>query len=299
MHSATVNTFEEWRAAARRCLQANVAPEHMQWASGQQAELFAAQSSELPPANNAQQALIPQRFISQIKQAACYIGNIEPAAKWALFYSLLWRLAKVNRDTLLIKADAEVQQLARMAKSVSRDKHKMKAFLRFKANGTVLDLTTEPSLLGLDDPVLYTAWFEPEHAIVRDIAPFFAKRFSGMSWSIMTPHGCVHWNRVTLVYTQGIARPEIQEDEFDEFWRTYYCSIFNPARLKEQAMRSEMPKKYWQYLPESICIADLTSGAAARVDDMTDKQATDPARVRQQSRRVLAVQDQLRKTNRL
>ncbi|MGO7668145.1 DUF4130 domain-containing protein, partial [Rhizobium ruizarguesonis] len=31
---------------------------------------------------------------------------------------------------------------------------------------------------------------------------------------------------------------------FDDLWRTYYASIFNPARLKLKAMQAEMPKKY-------------------------------------------------------
>jgi DNA polymerase len=54
-------------------------------------------------------------------------------------------------------------------------------------------------------------------------------------------------------------------DAHDEIWRTYYRSIFNPARLKVQAMQSEMPMKYWKNLPEAEIIQDLIAGSEDRV----------------------------------
>ena len=38
-------------------------------------------------------------------------------------------------------------------------------------------------------------------------------------------------------------------------WKTYYASIFNPARVKVKAMTKEMPKKYWRNMPETALIA--------------------------------------------
>ena len=38
-------------------------------------------------------------------------------------------------------------------------------------------------------------------------------------------------------------------DELEDLWKSYYSAIFNPARLNAQAMRSEMPVRYWQNLP--------------------------------------------------
>jgi uracil-DNA glycosylase len=51
-------------------------------------------------------------------------------------------------------------------------------------------------------------------------------------------------------------------------WRTYYRSIFNPARLKLKAMQAEMPKRYWKNLPEADLIEELSRGSSVRMDGM-------------------------------
>ncbi|MDG2123826.1 MAG: UdgX family uracil-DNA binding protein, partial [Verrucomicrobiales bacterium] len=47
--------------------------------------------------------------------------------------------------------------------------------------------------------------------------------------------------------------------------------IFNPARVKLEAMRAEMPMKYWKNLPEAALIPGLTAGAAGRVQEMVER----------------------------
>ena len=300
MYSALVNNFEQWRAAARRYVAAEVSPEQIQWLSDQQGGLF----EDIEPfrlKNTAtENVTVPANFISRVKQASHYIGRMPPETKWPLFYSLLWRITKIDRRIMTLKSDSQVQQLDKMIKSVNRDMHKMKAFLRFKSEASLInDLASDTTRDTNCTDKHYTAWFEPEHAIIEPISPFFVKRFTGMSWSILTPHGCAHWNQKELIQSPGISRPDIRDDEFDHFWRAYYRSIFNPARLKEQAMRSEMPKKYWKYLPESICIKDLATNAATRVDAMADADCTSSERVRQRSKRVTGFQDTLRQENKL
>jgi hypothetical protein len=59
-------------------------------------------------------------------------------------------------------------------------------------------------------------------------------------------------------------------DVVEDQWRTYYGAIFNPARVKIEAMRAEMPKKYWKNLPEAQDIAPLLAGAEARVERMRE-----------------------------
>ena len=118
-----------------------------------------------------------------------------------------------------------------------------------------------------------------------------------MTWSILTPQGCAHWDKEHLRISEGVLKPEVSADAFDVFWKTYYCNIFNPARLKEQAMRSEMPKKYWKYLPEASCIQDLARGAAASTAQMLDAPATRSSRAREKSQIVRQFQNTLRKKN--
>jgi DNA polymerase len=151
-----------------------------------------------------------------------------------------------------------------MAKAVHRDEHKMHAFVRFRE-------------VGREQHAHYVAWFEPEHHIVELAAPFFARRFADMPWSILTPDACAHWDGHAVSITPGVAKSEAPtEDRLEETWRRYYASIFNPARLKVQAMRNEMPKKYWRNLPEASLIKPLISGAGRATETMIANAATAP-----------------------
>ena len=68
------------------------------------------------------------------------------------------------------------------------------------------------------------------------------------------------------------------EDSFEEGWRGYYESVFNPARVNPTAMRAEMPKKYWRNMPETAAIPGLIQTASQRVEKMIEQEATMPAK---------------------
>jgi DNA polymerase len=145
-----------------------------------------------------------------------------------------------------------------MRKEISRDIHKMHAFVRFKKTGD--DMKSEREQ--------FMAWFEPDHRIMPLTAQFFQKRFTSMDWSIFTPTGSASWDGKTLTLGPGVDKVEVPKEELDELWRGYYKSIFNPARLKVKAMQAEMPKKYWHNLPESNLIESLISESRHRVQEM-------------------------------
>jgi DNA polymerase len=62
--------------------------------------------------------------------------------------------------------------------------------------------------------------------------------------------------------------------ELEELWKSYYKSIFNPARLKVKAMQAEMPKKYWNNLPEAELVGELIAGGGRRVAGMMREEAS-------------------------
>lgn len=179
-----------------------------------------------------------------------------------MLYRLLWRLTKGREPHLLaVATDPDVRKVQSLCKAVYRDVHKMHAFVRFRLVG-------KDSQTGREQ---FVAWFEPEHRITRLAAPFFQKRFAGMDWSILTPYASAHWDGERLQFTDGVTRESAPDgDQLDELWRTYYRSIFNPARVKIRAMQSEMPKKYWNNLPEAPLISGLIAESAARVQSMLD-----------------------------
>lgn len=237
--------YEEWRAAARRLLTAHVSPDRVGFRlASASADLFGAPSAndaaDLPPV----EMRVPQCFPPLARDVLCH----SDPARFALLYRLLWRLKNEAR-LLDNRADADVFAARRLAKSVRRDSHKMKAFVRFRR-------------IDSDSGEAFVAWFEPQHHIVERTAPFFTRRFAGMRWSIVTPECSAHWDGETLTFGDGADRRDCPDsDALENHWRVYYSSIFNPARLKLGAMRAEMPVRYWRNLPESRLIPELSRSA--------------------------------------
>jgi DNA polymerase len=262
MHFITLDgetDFIGWRNAARALALNEVKPSHITWrVRGNAPELFEPTAPPPEPPHGAT-FNVSGRFV-ELAQTAILHRNPE---RFALLYRLLWRL-RCNHDLLEIATDPDVAELAGMAKAVRRDEHKMHAFVRFRE-------------VGPEQNAHYIAWFEPEHHIVELAAPFFARRFADMPWSILTPDLCAHWDGHAVSITPGVAKSEAPtEDRLEETWRRYYASIFNPARLKVKAMQNEMPRKYWRNLPEASLIKPLIESAERTSSAMIANAATEP-----------------------
>jgi DNA polymerase len=238
--------FEGWRDAARDLAEAGVPASAVVWqVEGGEPDLFGTDAQ--PPI--AASFAVPRAFIDLAREAIC---NSDPE-RFALLYALLLRL-KTDRHAIEDEADPLVRRLHDLAKAVRRDMHKMHAFVRFRE---------------IDGR--FVAFFEPEHHIVRRAASFFVNRFTNMRWSILTPELSIHWDAGKLSEGPGATRADAPSgDPLEETWRTYYASIFNPARLKVGAMLKEMPKKYWRNMPETSLVQPLIAGARQREIDMID-----------------------------
>ncbi|CAN5213588.1 UdgX family uracil-DNA binding protein [soil metagenome] len=182
----------------------------------------------------------------------------------SLLYRILHRL-EAQPKLLANPADADVAKARDMARNVGRAIHKMHAFVRFRL---VEDVT----------PETFVAWFEPAHRVTEAASPFFARRFANMNWSILTPDACVHWDRGALSISPGADPADApSQDAQEEMWRTYYASIFNPARLNPVMMKQEMPRRYWRNLPEAALIPELIEKARGRTETMVAAQPTKPS----------------------
>ncbi len=200
----------------------------------------------------------PPRVSAQFLALAGAVLCHRDPQRHALLYRLLWRIAGGDRTLLQRVTDADVHRAQQWAQAVRRGSHKMKAFVRFR------------EVPGEHDA--YVAWFEPEHYIVDRIAPFFARRFAGMRWAILTPYRSVRWDGSALQFGLGAQRADVPADDAQEtLWRTYYANIFNPARLNPTMMRQEMPQKYWKNLPEAQLLPALIRDAGPRVREMAER----------------------------
>ncbi len=249
--------FPDWRTKARALLRAQISPSEVLWQAPGQASLFDSpidSPSPIPPPK-CSPPQIPRDFLT----IAQTISHHASPDRWALLYQTLWRLTHGREKNLLkIPSDPTIARLHKMRKDLSRDIHKMHAFVRFKKTGE------DPAT----DREQFMAWFEPDHHIMPLTARFFQKRFTGMDWTIFTPTGSATWDGKNLHLGPGVEKVEVPEEELDALWRGYYKSIFNPARLKTKAMQAEMPKKYWKNLPEADLIESLIAESQSRVQEM-------------------------------
>ena len=247
-----------WRDHARRLLQAGIAPEQVTWTvEGRRdaGELDLSRSATLPEQSSGQIARpvrISKTLLSLINTALLHSNE----DRFDLAYRVLFRAQSVP-NLHLNPADADVLKLNRYAKAIRRDVHKMHAFVRFRKIG---------DSAGREQ---FVAWFEPDHHITEAVAPFFRNRFAGMDWLIVTPGTSIAWDGHKLSVGPGGCKGDVpQEDVIEAEWRTYYANIFNPARVKISAMKSEMPMKYWKNLPEAELIPSLLEQAGTRVEAM-------------------------------
>jgi probable DNA metabolism protein len=203
---------------------------------------------------------VPKRFVS----LARHVTAFRDARKWNLLYSVLWRIARENHHLLKIETDEQVIQLLRMEDAVSRDVHHVHAFVRFK------------KIIGAHGE-RYVAWYKPDHKSIWLAAPFFAARFASIHWSILTPDGSAHWDRQALSFSAGVPHPPAGgEDGLEQLWCRYYATTFNPARTNLRMMRSEMPQRFWQHMPEVANLSQILSRAPERVDQMIVQQQKMP-----------------------
>ncbi len=242
--------FAFWRERARGLVQCDVPPDWVAWVEpGGSGNLFAHGERRFPlPDADAPSVRASKRFLKLARNAALH----SDPERFALLYRLLWR-HQSNPRCMEDKADPDVRRIEELDKAVRRDSHKMHAFVRFRQ--------VEDGEGGEH----YVAWFEPDHHIVRANAGFFMRRFANMNWSILSPRGCIHWDGQTMRESGPAQRSDAPDgDPVEDLWKSYYASIFNPARLKVGAMLSEMPRKYWKNMPEAELISELIAGAQAR-----------------------------------
>lgn len=260
--------FTGWRSAARRLDANHVQPGCVQWRCEGDPQpdflLPAARPYQELPKGNATRT-VPGAFVSLAQKLICHSAD----DRFTLAYRLFRRLRE-EPQLLSDAGDDDMHRAHLMAKAVSRDAHKMKAFVRFR------EVTPDQ---GADDRPHFVAWFEPDHHIVDATAPFFMRRFAGQSWSILTPERCAHWDGEILSFTPGVPRSQAPAgDPAEDLWRTYFASTFNPARLMVKAMTAEMPKKYWKNLPEAQLIDPLIADAQKRHQAMQETAPRAPAR---------------------
>ena len=288
-HVVVQPSFTDWRGHARQLLQQGFAPEAVHLQDSTQATTLPLELA-LTSAEPDGPAFPAPHTSKDFLALAEIVATHRDPERWNLLYRALYRL-QTNRDLLKIEIDSDVARLRQMEQQVRRDLHKMHAFVRFrKLKPDVMDesnpfasdsasIPTPAATVAVPDEH-FVAWYQPDHRILPLAAPFFAERFAPMNWTILTPDESVTWDPSAklLRFGPGLPREAAPaEDELESLWRSYYSSIFNPARLNPEVMRQEMPVRYWKNLPEVSLLPSLITQSASRVSTMVKTQESKPS----------------------
>ena len=274
--------FISWRTHARSLLQQGYTPTDLDLQDSTAPTTLTLALGEDDDRPTGHPVAVPhtsKAFLDAAEIVACH----RDPQRWNLLYRLLFRL-QTTRELLKILVDADVARLRNLEHQVRRDLHKMHAFVRFRRIEDDRMDDANPFLPHPDLPVAeratthehFIAWYQPDHRILHLAAPFFAERFAIMRWSILTPDESVTWdpNTQQLHFFEGLPRESAPpDDELETLWRSYYSSIFNPARVNPAVMRSEMPVRYWKNLPEVSVLPTLITQSADRVGAMVQTQS--------------------------
>lgn len=238
-------TFESWRASARGLLLGGVPPEAVSFTEEAQLGLLAG-PPEAPPPTRGPAPRVPTRLLALARAVAWH----RDPSRWDRLYRVLWRAARDAR-TLQDPSDEDVLTLERMEHAVREDVHRVHGLVRFRR-------------VDVDGGEWFVAYHRPEHRTLRPAAPFFARRYAPMRWSIFTPECSAHWDRCALTFGPGAARDPVAADEAEALWRAYYAATFDPARVNERSLRAHLPQRHWETLPEAQEIAALVRRARTR-----------------------------------
>ncbi|MDB6060702.1 MAG: uracil-DNA glycosylase [Verrucomicrobiaceae bacterium] len=266
---ARSDDVDGFSAALRYLLHHDISPAQVTWDDGTQAQgdLFDIEAGTVLDRSRVETVAagsirLPRDFLTLARTIVLH-NSVDRFRQLHAMAALLMR----DRHAWADRMHPALLQLDRMAREVGREIHKMHAFVRFRPVVT-------------EEGETHIAWFEPEHHVVRAAAPFFAKRFAAMHWTILTPLGCAYWDRHALVFAPPAAREDAPEaDAGEALWLAYYRSIFNPARVKVDMMRREMPVRFWKNLPETGAITQLLHGAGERTYRMQNE-VDEPVRKR-------------------
>ena len=145
-------------------------------------------------------------------------------------------------------SDDCVLKINQTAQKVSREKHRMEAFVRFQ----------------LTKDNIYFANIEPDFDVLPLISKHFRNRYTDQQWIIYDlkrKYGLFYDLKtvevisldLSEVYSNSINKNGIfisEEYEYQNLWSNYFKSTNIKSRINTKLHTQHVPKRYWKYLSE-------------------------------------------------
>ncbi len=141
-----------------------------------------------------------------------------------------------------------VLEVAQTARKVSREKHRMEAFVRFR----------------LMKDNIYFAAIEPDFNVLPLIKHHFKNRYADQHWIIydLKRKFGIHYDLSVVKFISldldsniGISGGSTtffdeKELQFQKLWKEYFESVNIKSRANSKLHHQHLPKRYWKYLTE-------------------------------------------------
>ena len=190
-----------------------------------------------------QQKITPLAFRNVYKAFLSEIDGMENVLLHYVQY-IIKSVNSVERNF----ANADVLLINQTAKKVDREKHRMKAFIRFQKT----------------KDELYYAVVQPDFNVLPLIEKHFSERYADQRWliyDVRRKYGLYYdlqtVEEVQINFTENINdKPALQtiydekEDLYQSLWQTYFNNVNIKARKNMKLHIQHMPKRYWKYLIE-------------------------------------------------
>ncbi len=173
----------------------------------------------------------------------------EDPKAWQVGYRLVRRVFKDGADVLKNYGDSDVLYFTQTLKKVSRERHRMKAFVRFSKTSDGL----------------YVSSIEPDFNVLPLIVSFFRNRYADQAWliyDVKRQYG-MHYDGKTVREVNLTAQENTPTDplalsvglderneEIERLWKRYFKSTTIAARRNMKLHIQHVPKRYWKYLVE-------------------------------------------------
>lgn len=167
---------------------------------------------------------------------------LSECADWeaCLLAVLRYALQHPRQNILTNYANPHVMRLSGIVKSVSRERHRMLAFVRFELmqNG------------------IYFARIEPDFNVLPLIGKHFQQRYQDQHWAIydlQRAYGIYFDGQALQIITDAdCSAPAYAETEahYQALWQSYFQHVNIPERRNQKLHLQYLPRRYWKYLTE-------------------------------------------------
>ncbi|MBZ9629161.1 TIGR03915 family putative DNA repair protein [Salegentibacter sp. LM13S] len=145
-------------------------------------------------------------------------------------------------------ANSHVLKIAQIAKKVSREKHRIEAFVRFQ----------------LTKDNIYFAKIEPDFNVLPIIKKHFTTRYSDQEWIIydVKRKFGLYYNLhkteiINIDFSENLGSSEENryffdgsENDFQKLWKSYFGATTIKSRINTRLHQQHVPRRYWKYLTE-------------------------------------------------